>query len=455
MYTYNKETISEKLELKSALKSYMKQKQINKYVFMFNGLIYLGTGLLLLFNDIYFMIAIPYLLLGVAVYTVAVAIVRIFQNHTSKIGFTELIGGSVSFVLIIFAPDVAGIMLSIFISLWCFIIAFIRFVTAFQCKKDKTKGVISNVLMGLFLSALGIAKVAVPKMDFVLLARLVGLYLCIYAVTQFDEFLTQLFAKEAYSARRHVRISLPGFITAFFPLNFVKEMRKAIYNGSVRPEELSVKKIDEPNDMEVLIHTSDIWPSLGGHVDIAFGDRVISYGNYDDASMYLMGIAGEGVLESVKRIPYIKFCVSYSQKLIVSYGLKLNDDEKNAIKKAIDDLFEQTVSWEPPAKEFERKKQVLAKTEATDYASELYKATGADFYKFETGSKYKSYFGLYMNCAKVTDDILGHLGIDKISFGGIFSPGTYLNFFNSEFARKDSIVISKKVYTPQTILKLT
>ena len=232
-------------------------------------------------------------------------------------------------------------------------------------------------------------------------------------------------------------------------------MRSALYDGSVEPEDLTLSKERGLPDMEVLIHTTDIWPSMGGHVDISFGDRVISYGNYDDASMYLIGTAGEGVLESIKREPYINFCVTYSKKIIIGYGLKLSEDEKNLIKKAIDELFEQTIPWEPPAKAFENKKQPLAMKEATDYASELYKATDAEFFKFKTGSRYKSYFGLYMNCARVADEILGHLGLDKISFNGIFSPGSYLNFLNNEFLRKDSIIISKTIYSTQTILKLT
>lgn len=57
---------------------------------------------------------------------------------------------------------------------------------------------------------------------------------------------------------------------------------------------------------------------------------------------------------------------------------------------------------------FEENKKL--ENEYKDYASELYKATQADFLKFKSG-KFRTYFGLNNNCVILVDSVIGNSGI--------------------------------------------
>ena len=75
----------------------------------------------------------------------------------------------------------------------------------------------------------------------------------------------------------------------------------------------------------------------------------------------------------------------------------------------------------------------------------MYNATGAKFYKFNSG-KFKTYFVLNTNCVKLADEILGKCGINIIKISGIITPGAYYDYFDREFGFKKSNVVSKTIY---------
>ena len=84
-----------------------------------------------------------------------------------------------------------------------------------------------------------------------------------------------------------------------------------------------------------------------------------------------------------------------------------------------------------------------------DYPSRLHYKTGAKLYKFKQG-KFKTYWALGDNCALFTDRILGCLGADILSIRGIISPGTYLEWLQNEYLKKNSPIVSRTLYTLQT-----
>lgn len=61
---------------------------------------------------------------------------------------------------------------------------------------------------------------------------------------------------------------------------------------------------------------------------------------------------------------------------------------------------------------------------------------------------------LNTNCVLLADEILGTSGIDILKISGLIAPGTYYEYFEREFKRKNSRVVSKKIYMDKTgILK--
>lgn len=50
----------------------------------------------------------------------------------------------------------------------------------------------------------------------------------------------------------------------------------------------------------------------------------------------------------------------------------------------------------------------------------------------------------------LADTILGTSGIDILKISGLIAPGTYYEYFDREFKRKRSKVVSKKIYLNRT-----
>ena len=80
-----------------------------------------------------------------------------------------------------------------------------------------------------------------------------------------------------------------------------------------------------------------------------------------------------------------------------------------------------------------------------DYASRLYKATQASFYKFKKG-RFKYYFVMTNNCVLLADHIIGKSGIDIVNMNGIITPGTYFSYFEEEAKKENSRVLLKTLY---------
>ena len=54
----------------------------------------------------------------------------------------------------------------------------------------------------------------------------------------------------------------------------------------------------------------------------------------------------------------------------------------------------------------------------------------------------------------LAEHILGSLGKNVIAINGIIAPGTYYEYLNTEFKKKNTNVITRKIYTKQNIDEL-
>ena len=112
-------------------------------------------------------------------------------------------------------------------------------------------------------------------------------------------------------------------------------------------------------------------------------------------------------------------------------------------------MFTGVYKWEPPIVEASYKKKRIDENEYGDYASCLYKSTNAQFYKFNSG-RFKKYFVLGVNCCLLADSIIGKSGTDILKMNGIITPGTYYEYLNREFKKKNSMVITKNIYNAES-----
>ena len=197
-------------------------------------------------------------------------------------------------------------------------------------------------------------------------------------------------------------------------------------------------------DLEIFIGVKDSLIGKFGHADLCFEDKVYSYGHYDDASKKLFDCMGDGILFIVNdREKYLKFCAEHSKKTIFAFGITLTDEQKVKIKKELNKVKSYTYRWK--CLQEENKKE-----EYGDYASCLYRATKAKFYKFSE-STYRLYFVLWANCVKLVDNVLKAAGGDILRLNGVITPGAYYYHLNNEFKKKESNVIRKEIITNKDV----
>ncbi len=337
---------------------------------------------------------------------------------------------------------------------YLFINGLVKLINYIILLKNKTIGRLFELISSLFYFIISIPMILSPIKNINSIIFLLGWYFVLLGVNYLTDFITFIIPKKWKNRIiRNFRISLPAFIEAIIPFTVLNEINYLIDKESYdNPFVFEEKKENDKADMEVIVHTSDCGFNRMGHVDLYYQGKVISYGNYDDSSVRLFEMIGDGVIFTADRKKYIPFCIEHSKKTLFVFGLKLTDTQKKNVTKELDKLFSQLVEWKPPYVEALAKSKKVKKEQYNDYASILYQNTGAKFYKFNSG-RFQKYFVLGSNCCRLADLIIGKSGIDLLKMNGIITPGTYYEYLNREFQKKNSIVISRNIYNQKATNK--
>jgi len=317
--------------------------------------------------------------------------------------------------------------------------------------KDKVKGKIAVLIECIIYFIFGVTLLFSPLLHLNTILTIIGVYCLLFGVNFIKDFIREIIPEKTKNKlKRKVRITLPVFLLTLIPHKVLTKINEYLESSDETIYDFVIDKknnIKEQSDMEVFIHVTSEGIGVVGHVDLYYDGQVISYGNYDNESFKLFGLAGKGVLFVAEREKYIDFCTNYSKKTIFGYGLKLNEEQKINIKNKLDEIKGNLVKWEPTIVEDIRENKIKPKYK--DYASILYESTKAEFFTFKSG-KFKTYFGLNTNCVLLADSVIGRSGIDILGVGGIITPGTYYNYFQKEFRRRNSMVVSRNIYLIST-----
>ena len=335
----------------------------------------------------------------------------------------------------------------ILFSIYTILNGIIKGIIYYTYLKNKVKGRITILLECIIYFVFGVTTLFSPLMHLNTILTIIGVYCFLFGLSFIKDFTSEVVPENTKNKlKRKVRITLPVFLLALIPHKVLTKINEYL-QGEDKVEYDVV--IDEKNssseevDIEVFIHVTLDGIGAVGHVDLCYEGQVISYGNYDDKSFKLFGIAGKGILFIADREKYLNFCTSYSKKTIFGYGLKLNEYQKQNIKEKLNEIKDTLIKWEPSI--VKDMKEDNLKCEYKDYASILYKATEAEFFTFKSG-KFKTYFGLNTNCVLLADNVIGRLGTDILGISGIITPGTYYNYLQKEFTKRNSIVVSRNIY---------
>ena len=183
-----------------------------------------------------------------------------------------------------------------------------------------------------------------------------------------------------------------------------------------------------------------------GHVDICMDELVYSYGNYDDATWKMGGFFADGVMVEMDSESHIKQALEVEKKILMAYGLSLTPEHKQGAEDKLNEIINELIPWEPLAEQSEKGEIDGKPQDYNDVSSQLYKDTGARFYKFKFGNPFKTYYAMGTNCVKLVDTVVGKTGIDLLRINGIITPGAYLDYLDRLYERGDSIVVSRTLY---------
>lgn len=300
---------------------------------------------------------------------------------------------------------------------------------------------IFNFLISSAYLGLGLSLLFVPEFNTDWLMRFFGLYFIVLGFRFFINGVEMHDTSKKYQWKRRIRIMLPPVISALIPDWVLSDINGHIQRG-MTPLLLSAKNDEKPR-LKVMVFVGPEGFQKIGHISFAWDGIVYSYGNYDSDSFRLNGTLGDGVFFNVALEDYIPNMMEMENNSIFEYGISTTPAQNKAIEEALRQLHNTSYRWYTRIERqdgYDAYGPFLA-----DYPSRLHLRTGAKMYKFKKG-KFKTYWALGDNCALFTDIVLGKLGADVLSMRGIISPGSYLDFLDTEYLRTGSPVISRHVY---------
>ena len=421
----------------------MKKQTVSDISILITAFIVFLLGMILVVTPIqslsifHFTISISIILLGLAL-----TCVRIYRKE-HLFNITLAFGLFIIGVYFLHNPTNFLSIFPILFALYIFLNAIIKFSTFCVYKSNNFKGFFRTLFASILDFIFAFIVITNPTSSIKPLTYILGVYFLLIAFSHLIDYLKLKFPNNFFFRRRRFRITLPTIISLLIPYAIYTKINKNL-NDEVTPVKID-KDVSGNVDLEIFIGVKDSLIGTFGHADLWFDGKVYSYGHYDEDSKRCFDTIGDGTLFIIDdRMKYLRFCAEHSKKTIFAFGITLTDKQKIRVKRELDKIQSYTYRWK--CVQENDKSQ-----EFGDYASCLYRSTGAKFYKF-TQSSYKLYFALWTNCVKLVDNVLKAAGGDILRLNGVITPGAYYYHLNNEFKKKKSNVIRQEIITNKDIV---
>lgn len=240
-----------------------------------------------------------------------------------------------------------------------------------------------------------------------------------------------------------IRLSVPPFLSMLIPPHLMTTLLDKDKEDQIKAEFNAIKE-DIPVDLEVLIHLAPRGPAMFGHADLVYRGFVFSYGCYDPHERHLFGTLGDAVVIVAPRNSYIRNCIENENKILVSFGITLNKQQKNKLNDRLLEIFSSFTDFESDEQRIQ--KGLPIKGICDDYISRVTRTSPmALFYKIKE-KRLKTFFVCSTNCVYFISTILNAIGLHLFDLSGIISPGAYYDFLNKQFKSSKGFIISRKLY---------
>lgn len=357
---------------------------------------------------------------------------KIVRNKETVISI--ILNIALGIVMLIF-PKLPLSILPLVFSVYLLLYSIVNFIDYMVFKENELNFRFKYIFFSIVFFAISLMFLFYPLERLNLFIIIIGIYCLFLGLNRIYEFIIDLLTdKFKLKIKKKLKITLPAIFEAFVPKKALLKINK-YFDSIIDDKELNIE-----SDIQIFIHLSNYGFNQFGHMDICFDGKVYSYGNYDNKSKRVFNSVGDGIVFVLtKKEKYIKFCIDTSKKTIVEFGLKLTDKQKENVRIELEKLLTDTYEWNP----------LIDNKKNKDYASKLYKTTKCKFYKFNNG-EYKTYFAMGVNCTYFVDELLMNSISNVLKLVGVITPGTYYNYLNENYNKKNSIVVSKKIYNKET-----
>ncbi len=340
-------------------------------------------------------------------------------------------------VIILTFPKIPLQMLSVIFCIYMFLTSLVYLINYFLMKKQHIKD--KSLLISILSFMMSIAFFISFKAQRILSVYFIGGYFLLWGFSMMMNALIDLFFRKIDNPK--IRLCLPAIIDCVIPSMWLNRINR-YYNETKHTEILEVRS-NEPSDLQVLIHASHNGFNSFGHVDLMFEGTIYSYGNYDGRSERFFTMIGDGVMfKTTDRDAYIKFCLKRCHKTLFVYGLRLNEEQKQIVRDHINQINQIAIPWDP---EFVHRPLDKNAPSIDLHVHQIYNEAKGKLYKFSQGP-FKTYDVLSSNCVRFADMIIGK-NIVILKMVGFITPGTYLDYFEGEYKRSSSNVVSKDIYS--------
>ena len=369
----------------------------------------------------------------------------------SKIKFINCTGNVLIGLFIFFVPFVSLALLTVAFALYLLLNGAVKLIDFIYSLKNGTGDFSADFTAFLFFLIFAVLMLVGAFQSPDWLSAVIGIYCILYGVTELKDFLREILPRKAKNIlRRRMRFSLPLALSTFAPLKVLKE-----YSRRLDSREIDIKALLEEEkafddnkhaNIHVLIHVSLDGVGMVGHCDIAYKNKIMSYGNYDASSERLFGALGDGVMFIADFDEYISYSIKNDKQMIIDFGLLLTDKQIRRVRREMARIKKNVYRWRCPYERDVYENKHVTLSDYQDYCSRLWDGTKARFYKFRSG-KWKTYCVMSTNCVLLTDYILSKAGTDIINTAGIISPGAYYDYLQKEYTLKNGIVVSRDIYS--------
>ncbi len=421
-------------------------KNINRLII---GVVSFGIGMALLIGKLrVFETARILIAVLVLVSSLAKAVAAVISKPRQWRRFFESLASTALGCVLFFFPNFPKVMVSELFAAYLLLNGGVKLVDCVLVLRTKAESLLVSLIPCIVYLTFGGILAFSPLYYSKTVLIIIGIYAVLFGTTYILDFVRSIVPEPAKNkAKRYLRISLPIFLAAFLPHTVLTKLNRylMVQQNTVDDfEDVTQKKIDGDPDIEIFIHVSSDGFCVIGHSDIAFDGELLAYGNYDESSSSPIA-TGDGVLIIAEKSSYIPFCLEYNKTTIFSFGIRLDDDQKDAVRKRVQEIKSELVPWDPPKQAAQKAGNLEEAEQHNEFSSRLVKETGAKMYKFSRG-KFKKYFVLSTNCVLLVDSIICKAGTDILGLSGIISPGTLYEYLESQFLRKDSMVVTRHIY---------